>query len=144
MLSKDVENKFAPFLGTWLWQNGNSSLEIQFEKIEMVYDDHTYSDMLVGKYKFVDNNGVEKHNSLNVNLDNQNFWGYSYYLISGSGYYTDNVFIFTLTDMKKNVHCNLEFTLIFPTQAEWKIWRYDGHKQPDGFTFPEELTLIKQ
>ncbi|WP_445718304.1 DUF6705 family protein [Flavobacterium sp.] len=141
---KDVENKFFPFLGTWKWINGNSILEIQFEKIEMVYNGDYYSDMLVGKYRFVDSNGIEKHNSLNVNLNNQNVWGYSYYLILGSGYYTDTTFGFQITDMKKNAHCNLKFNLLTPTQAEWKIWRYDGKKQPSGFTFPEDLILTKQ
>jgi hypothetical protein len=63
---KDVENKFNPFLGTWIWQDGSASLEIQFEKIEAVFNDDYYSDMLIGKYKFVDSNGIEKHNSLNV------------------------------------------------------------------------------
>jgi hypothetical protein len=141
---KDVENKFAPFLGTWKWVNGNSILEIQFLKIEMVYNGDYYSDMLVGKYRFVDSNGIEKHNSLNVNLNNQNVLGYSYYLIRGSGYDTDYTKLFRITDLKKNAHCNLEFTLLSPTQAEWKIWRYDGKKQPSGFTFPEDLILIKQ
>jgi hypothetical protein len=141
---KDVENKFNPFLGTWIWQDGSASLEIQFEKIEAVFNDDYYSDMLIGKYKFVDSNGIEKHNSLNVNLNSLNVWGYSYYLIMGSGYYTDTTFQFNFTDMQKNKECHLKFELISPNQATWKIRRYDGHRQPDGFTFPTELTLTKQ
>ena len=32
---KDVENKFEPFIGTWLWEDGDSVLEIQFSKLEI-------------------------------------------------------------------------------------------------------------
>lgn len=141
---KDVENKFNPFLGTWKWESGNSVLEIVFEKIEMVFDGDYYEDMLIGKYKFVDSNGVEKHNSLNINLNNQNINGYAYYLIRGSGYYTDTTFEFQITDMKKNAHCKLFFELTSSSQATCKIQRQNGRDQPGGFTFPTETTLTKQ
>jgi hypothetical protein len=141
---KDVENKFTPFLGTWVWENGNERLEIQFEKIEMVFDDDYYSDILIGKYKFKDSTGEEKHNSLNLSVTNQNFWGYSYYLIFGSGYYTDTTFIFSISDLHKNAHCDLYFELISTTQATWRIQREDGRDQPGGLTFPTQLTLTKQ
>lgn len=141
---KDVENKFNPFIGTWIWEEGNARLEIVFEKIEQVFDGDYYEDMLVGKYKFTDNTGEEKHNSLNVSLNNQNVWGYSYYLITGGGYYTDSTFVFSITDMKKNAHCDLFFELTSPTQATWRIQQENGRDLPGGFTFPEELTLTKQ
>lgn len=141
---KDVENKFNPFIGTWVWEKGNSRLEIVFEKIEMVFDGDYYEDMLVGKYKFVNSNGEEKHNSLNVSLNNQNVWSYSYYLILGSGYYTDTTFELQITDMKKNAHCDLFFELTSPTEATWRIQRDDGRDQVGGFTFPTELILTKQ
>ncbi|MBT8243925.1 MAG: hypothetical protein HKP48_07920 [Winogradskyella sp.] len=141
---KDVENKFNPFIGSWVWEDGNSRLEIVFEKIEMVFDGDYYEDMLVGRYKFIDNTGEEKHNSLNLNITNQNFWGKSYYLIRGGGYYTDTTFEFQISDLHKNVHCYMFFELISPTEATWKVQREDGRDQPGGFTFPTELTLTKQ
>ncbi len=141
---KDVENKFTPFLGTWVWQDGNSRLEIKFEKVEMVFDGDYYEDMLVGKYKFIDNIGQEKHNSLSLDITNQNILGYAYYLIRGGGYYTDTTFVFQISDLHKNAHCKLFFELISPTQATWKMQRRDGRDQPGGFTFPTELTLTKQ
>ncbi|WP_299367829.1 DUF6705 family protein [Winogradskyella sp.] len=141
---KDVENKFNPFIGTWVWEEGNARLEIVFEKIEMVFDGDYYSDMLVGKYRFVNSSSEEKHNSLNLDVTNENFWGYGYYLIRGSGYYTDTLFIFSISDLHKNAHCDLYFELTSPTEAAWRIQREDGRDHPGGLTFPEELTLTKQ
>jgi hypothetical protein len=141
---KDAENKYNPFVGTWIWEDGTARLEIVFEKIEMVYNDDYYKDMLVGKYKFIDSTGEEKHNSLNLNINNQNFWDYSYHLISGGGYYTDTTFVFQIADLHKNAHCKLFFELISPTQATWRIQRRDGRDQPGGLTFPTQLTLTKQ
>jgi hypothetical protein len=143
---KDVENKFTPFIGTWVWENGNERLEIEFEKIEMVYDNKAnyYEDILIGKYKFTDNNGVEKHNSLNLNITNQNYWNHTYHLIRGGGYDTDTSLNFQISDLHKNAHCYMFFKLVSPTQATWKVQREDGRDQPGGFTFPTELTLTKQ
>lgn len=141
---KDVENKFTPFIGTWLWEQGNARLEIVFEKIEMVFDGDYYEDLLVGKYKFIDSNDVVKHNSLNLEVTNQNFWGYAYHLISGGGYYTDNTFAFQIADLHKNAHCKMYFELTSTNQATWRIQREDGRDQPGGLTFPENLTLTKQ
>ena len=141
---KDVENKYNPFIGTWVWEEGNTRLEIVFEKIEMVFDGDYYEDMLVGKYKFINVSGEEKHNSLNLNITSENFWSYSYYTIIGGGYYTDTTFVFQIADLHKNAHCKLFFELISPTQATWKVQRNDGRDQPGGFTFPTELIVIKQ
>ena len=141
---KDVENKYNPFIGTWVWEEGNARLEIVFEKIEMVYINklNFYEDKLIGKYRFIDSNGEEKHNSLNLDITYQNV--FSYQLISGGGYYTDTTFVFQIADLHKNAHCKLFFELISPTQATWRIQRRDGRDQPEGFTFPTELIVIKQ
>tara|TARA_B100000795_G_C22594891_1_gene358893 strand:- start:61 stop:618 length:558 start_codon:yes stop_codon:yes gene_type:complete len=141
---KDVENKFAPFIGTWKWESGNSILEIEFLKVEMVYDGEIYRDHLIGKYRYVDDNGIEKHNSLSVNITPDNVSGYSFYLIRGSGYSRDNYKQFSISDLKKNIWCNLYITLTTPTEAKWKVRRTDGNIPTGGFTFPTELTLIKQ
>lgn len=141
---KDVENKFNPFIGTWVWEDGNARLEIIFEKIEMVFDGDYYEDMLIGRYKFITSNGEVKHNSLSLNLTNENVLNYSYQLIRGGGYYSDTSFEFRISDLHKNVHCDLFFELTSPTEANWKIQRQDGRDQLGGFTFPTELTLSKQ
>ncbi|TXD64087.1 hypothetical protein ESX12_16660 [Polaribacter glomeratus] len=140
---KDVENKFAPFIGTWKWESGTSLLEVEFLKVEMVYDGETYEDYLIGKYRYVDN-GVEKHNSLGVNITPNNVNGYSLYLIRGGGYEKDNYKELSMNDLKKNIWCNLYITLTTPTEAKWKVRRTDGNIPTGGFTFPTEVTLIKQ
>lgn len=141
---KDVGNKYNPFIGTWVWEDGNARLEIVFEKIEQVFEGDYYEDMLLGKYKYINSSGEEKHNSLNLNLTNQNVLGFAYYLIRGGGYYTDTSFVFQISDLHKNAHCKLFFELISPTQANWRVQRRDGRDQVGGFTFPTELTLTKQ
>lgn len=60
---KDVDNDFNAYVGTWKWEDGNTSLEIIFNKI-IHYDigNGDYSDLLVGEYKYIED-GVEKVNS---------------------------------------------------------------------------------
>lgn len=140
---KDVENKFTPFIGTWKWESGTSSLEIQFSKLEMVPSEDIYEDLLIGKYRYVED-GVEKFNSLILDINTENIWRNAYALIWGSGYSQDNYKQFEIKDLAKNLHCYLEVELTTPTEATWRVWRQDGGKQPDGFTFPTELTLTKQ
>lgn len=140
---KDVENKFAPFIGTWKWEDGTSSLEIQFSKFEMILSGDIYRDLLIGKYRYVED-GIEKFNSLVLDLNSDNVNGYSYALIYGSGYAEDNYKQFVITDLAKNLHCYLAVELTTPTEATWRVWRQDGGKQPSGFTFPTEVVLIKQ
>lgn len=139
---KDVENKFAPFVGTWKWEIGTSSLELQISKLEMVYSGGFYQDLLIGKYRYV-KDGVEKFNSLSFNITANNVWGYSYALFWGNGYDEDNYKQFVITDLEKNLHCYLGVELTTPTEVAWKVWRQDKEEQPDGFTFPTEVILAK-
>jgi len=60
---KDIDNNLNPYEGTWLWQEGNNSLTIQFQKIEMFLNDNVesftyYMDCLIGEYKYVENGNV--------------------------------------------------------------------------------------
>jgi hypothetical protein len=74
---KDVDNDLNPFVGEWKWEEGNNSLTIQFQKIEMYhrqypnYDNtatlHEYFDYLIGEYQYIEN-GLELINSLPVNF----------------------------------------------------------------------------
>jgi len=63
---KDTQGLLTPYIGTWKWQSGNSSLTIVIEKLTMDYAGTTtkqYRDKLVGRIKFIEN-GVEKMNTL--------------------------------------------------------------------------------
>jgi len=60
---KDLNNELNKFVGTWKYENGNTSFTIIFQKKVQVYNDEWYEDMLIGEYKYVDN-GVEIVNLL--------------------------------------------------------------------------------
>ena len=75
---KDVNNELDKFVGTWVYSNGNTSLTITFQKINQVYNDSWYEDLLIGEYQYIEN-GVEKVNSLS-RLNNPNINNYQHYL----------------------------------------------------------------
>ena len=68
---KDNYNEFDKFVGTWKYQVGNKSLTITIQKKTLYYNenDDTYIDMLIGEYKYINENGVIVVNTLpNLNL----------------------------------------------------------------------------
>ncbi|WP_177731619.1 DUF6705 family protein [Flavobacterium inviolabile] len=69
--NKDVDNDFIKYIGTWKYQNGNTSLTISFAKITFEYFEYKnyYQDLLVGEYKYI-NNGTEIINTLSLLADN--------------------------------------------------------------------------
>lgn len=69
---KDTHNDFNKFEGTWLYQNGATTLKIIFKKRIMQHDlrFNNYTDMLVGEYEYIEN-GIPKANTL-ANLSNTN------------------------------------------------------------------------
>ena len=70
---KDVDNRYAQWVGTWQYQNGNTLFKIVIEKVEGVYfplnSGHfinpitCYVDLLIGKY-YYEVNGVVISNHL--------------------------------------------------------------------------------
>lgn len=68
---KDVNNDMDKFVGEWLWQDGNSSLMLNFGKEVMrerflpADNIYIYEDLIYGEYRFVEN-GVEKINTLSM------------------------------------------------------------------------------
>jgi hypothetical protein len=59
---KDIDNFLNNFEGTWVWQDGNSSLTFVIEKIEFYHNTplnaNFYEDLLVGEYKYIENGVV--------------------------------------------------------------------------------------
>ena len=85
----DFQNQFE---GTWIYQNGLEYLEVRFIKKEMMLfnpgPNQYYEDNLVGEYKYINSNGVEKVNSLsNLNVNHSSVFDYNMY---GSGHYVDS------------------------------------------------------
>ncbi len=60
---KDINNLLNPYAGTWLYENGTTSLKIILKKITS--NNSLYlEDMIIGEYQYVEN-GIEKVNTLN-------------------------------------------------------------------------------
>lgn len=78
---KDIENFQNQFIGTWLYENGNTSLKVRFRKLEMFYTNNGvtnfFIDVLVGEYQYIEN-GVEKVNTLmNLNVNYNDYISYN-------------------------------------------------------------------
>ena len=67
---KDTDNTFNNFVGTWVYINGSSTLQIKFKKITKFQFPGYFIDALVGEYQYI-KNGTEQINTLsqlNTNL----------------------------------------------------------------------------
>lgn len=60
---KDMNFVLNPFVGTWLYTNGNDTLKIVFKKIVQNYNTKYYEDFLIGEYQYI-KNGEELYNTL--------------------------------------------------------------------------------
>ena len=63
--SKDIDNDFNVYEGTWLWQDGNDSWEITFDKKVRVPDGNSFQDLLIGEYRYIED-GVMLINNLPI------------------------------------------------------------------------------
>lgn len=69
---KDVNNQLDPFVGTWSYQNGNTSFTISFRKIVQYYNGTWYEDKLIGDYQYIEEgqelvNYLPNFNDPNIN-----------------------------------------------------------------------------
>jgi hypothetical protein len=83
---KDINNLLDPFVGTYIYTNGSTSLKIVLQKRIMAYNGYKYEDLLVGEYQYIEN-GVEKVNTLNninSNLTNSMSISANYIYTNGS------------------------------------------------------------
>ncbi|MEY8849926.1 DUF6705 family protein [Psychroserpens sp. XS_ASV72] len=55
---KDLDNEFDKYVGTWVFQNGDTQLVLKFIQKEQIFNGEWYQDELIGEYKYVEN-GVE-------------------------------------------------------------------------------------
>lgn len=85
---KDQNNLLDPFVGTYLYNNGNTSLKIVLQKKTMSTpaNNRYYEDLIIGEYQYI-KNGVQLVNTLGrLNVNKTNGWNYS---ISGSNIVTN-------------------------------------------------------
>jgi hypothetical protein len=60
---KDLDNELDPFVGTFIYTNGATSLKIVLQKKLMSDSGGYYEDMIVGGYQYI-KDGIEKSNTL--------------------------------------------------------------------------------
>lgn len=66
---QDTNNLLDPYIGTWLFTNGTTSLTMKLRKIVNHYNGKFYTDLLIGEYQYVEN-GIEKLNTFDqFNID---------------------------------------------------------------------------
>jgi hypothetical protein len=75
---KDLNGYLNPFVGTYVYTSGNTSLKIVLQKKTMSsVNDRYFHDYLVGEYRYV-NNGIEVVSTLNNLSQNfSNAWNYN-------------------------------------------------------------------
>ena len=75
---KDTQNILDPFVGTYIYTNGNTSFKIVLQKKTMSsMNDVYYEDLIIGEYQYIEN-GVEILNTLsNLNTNLSNGWLYN-------------------------------------------------------------------
>src|SRR5690554_2222573 len=84
---KDMDNNYNPYVGSWVYTNGNATFKIVLQKKEMVltssgigqYLKQYSTDRLIGEYQYLEN-GVEKVNTLqNLTISNLDAREYNLY-----------------------------------------------------------------
>ncbi len=142
---KDTNNHFNDILGTWKWENGNSSFEIVFTKITNYnYEGINMSaDFILGKYKYIEN-GIEIANTLN-NTDDTPLDFYSTLMFN-----SPHEYLLIIDDIVSNKVKKGKFVISssgLDTTATYNIQNTEGLKFNHTnieFSLPTELTLIKQ
>lgn len=71
---KDLNNELNKFIGTWKYENGNTSFTIVFTKKEKVKITDYYKDFISGNYIYIVD-GVEIINTFTMTSNNGFIWG---------------------------------------------------------------------
>jgi hypothetical protein len=89
---KDTNNLLNPFVGTWIYTNGNDSITMVLKKKEhfqFTYGNE-YEDLLYGGYRYVQN-GVEIINTI-PQIDDPNITNFYEYSIEGNRFPNHSLF----------------------------------------------------
>lgn len=149
--AKDLDNKFQPFLGTWVGNWDNKELKLELIKlnehlITFPNGDYYYEDLVVGRYIITDlSNGNILHTTMNA-------VNYNDYRINGLGSPTNGVFDFMYTDpiclnklmiqLKMNPNNSNEINFI-STLGEWNYIDCAYQNQTDiPMPLPNKVGLL--
>ena len=149
---KDINNLYAPYLGTWKWTEGNREFTLTLLKqTKYHYNqgiDNYYEDRIVGYYTYKEN-GVELINTSNDNLTD------SYNIKVDYRFNCRSKLSGLIKDIAKNKRYLSWFEIISPTQIRFKgKEEEDGRVQKEGMppppvvyvgnSFPLDMVLTKQ
>ncbi len=158
---KDINNHYTPFIGKWIYQNGNQTFVIRLWKETKV--DYTaeapryYTDELRGHYKLVQNYGQPNEQIIytsEINIGTSPTpWStvltsarvIDNYRMSGSIYdVIGQVNPAYPTGVRGQLEMKINSTN--PNTAQWKVTLPQGMRgmdQPSTFTIPTNVTLTK-
>lgn len=151
---KDIDNELLPYEGTWKGNWSNKTIYVYFKRIKK-YLDHKennpyYKDLLVGKFKVMDQNGLILYD--NTNLPNEDT------KIEGGRFFTIPIKQYYLFYIDPDI-CNItgkiyiDFVSNNQTQLNWKFIDttdiitsscpyYNSNPFPEPL--PENIVLTKQ
>lgn len=149
---KDINNLYAPYIGTWKWTQDNREFTLTLIKQTKYHYNrgilNYYEDRIVGYYVYKEN-GIELINTSNDNLNNESFMGVLFSLDCYSSLGGD------IRDILKNKFYASSLEILSPTQLRFR-GDDDTHirsqkegmppLQPQylGTTFPLDMVLVKQ
>lgn len=158
---KDTQNLLNPFVGTYIYTNGNDTLKIVLQKKEMSFWYNHYEDLIIGEYQYIED-GVEKSNTLdklNNNYSNGRFYSIDGNLLLNGHSLCDDCepnekhlrggLVETSTDNSAEIDFKLTTVGGQPALRVWLYWRYrtsyDGQAPLQQASFPGgEYIMIKQ
>ncbi|WP_177733238.1 DUF6705 family protein [Flavobacterium inviolabile] len=158
---KDVNNYFTPFIGTWIYQNGNQTFVIRFWKeTKASYINENpkfYIDELCGHYKLVQNYGQPNEQVIYTSEKNigNSVTPWSTIIIAGKALenYKMTGQVFDVAGVLNpsyptGVRGELEMIInpANPDTAQWEVTLPMGMRglgQPSTFTIPTNITLTK-
>lgn len=161
---KDVNNYFTPFIGTWIYQNGNQTFVLQLwkkTKVEYPATSTTkkmFHDELSGHYKMIQNYGQPNETVLYTSQINIGSSSTPWPTIIAAGKALENYKMTgTIFDVAGPLHPNyqmgIEGNLVFtinansnPLTAKWKVtlpMGMRGSDEPSTFTIPTDIILTK-
>jgi hypothetical protein len=150
--TNDSDPNLDKFVGTWLWQNGNSSLKLILKKENalMLFPENYFSDVMIGFHKFISNGSViEDFSTFNTT----NFSNKKWSIISGTDINNVNLLKGTIYHKVKNKSVKFEIEYLSPTQIKLvSLKDKPGTKISIGsqpaydwsITLPQNIILTKQ
>lgn len=152
---KDTNNELPSYEGTWKGVWNNKTIFITFKKIKLYlthnFGKEYYKDILIAKFKVVDNSGNTLFDNTNISDNNTK--------IEGGGFKkSDGKYLFSYSDPElcfKNGFITIEFTDSNKNQIEWKFMESSNLIDTDCFyhglpkeqrpePLPKEIILTKQ